>query len=267
MRHRISQLVTGVLDLVFAPTCVACRQVISTSDPERIVCAVCWVRSHPLPVPRCERCWSPLRLSPFGGDGSCPLCPSLRPAIRFVRSIYRLDGPPREMVHSLKYRGWHSAARIIGERMASMDLPGEVEREVGMVVPVPLTSARWRQRGYNQAALLATRIAEIRGWSIHDSALSRSRSRTSQTTLHPEERRANVAGAFTAQHGAAERLAGRHILLVDDVWTTGATSLACADALLAAGARAVSVLTFARALPDLERQQRRAELLRVPTSY
>ena len=83
--------------------------------------------------------------------------------------------------------------------------------------------------------------------------LVRSRSTESQTTLHPAERRANVAGAFRVPPESVGTILGRHLLVVDDVWTTGATTLACADALLGTGARAVSVLTFARALPELRR--------------
>jgi predicted amidophosphoribosyltransferase len=81
--------------------------------------------------------------------------------------------------------------------------------------------------------------------------LLRVRSTGSQTTLHPSERRANVAGAFRAAAGT--RLAGEHVMIVDDVWTTGATALACGEALLLAGARAYSVVTLARALPELDR--------------
>ena len=83
--------------------------------------------------------------------------------------------------------------------------------------------------------------------------LVRTRSATTQTGLHPAERRANVAGAFAVPAERGTRLAGAHILLVDDVWTTGATALACAEALWEGGARVVSVITFARALPDRRR--------------
>jgi predicted amidophosphoribosyltransferase len=125
---------------------------------------------------------------------------------------------------------------------------------------VPAAPVRLRQRGYNQAALLGAEYAREKGWFCATGVLDRPRSTGSQTTLHPGERRANVAGAFRVHAPAAAELAAQHLLLVDDVWTTGATALACAGALLDAGARAVSVLTFARALPELERRQRRAEL-------
>ena len=122
-----------------------------------------------------------------------------------------------------------------------------------MVVPVPLSAVRLRQRGYNQAGLLAEVVARCRGWSYRPDLLQRVKATESQTALHPAERLANVAGAFRAPPEGASVLRRQHILIVDDVWTTGATTLACAEGLLEAGARAVSVLTFARALPELRR--------------
>jgi ComF family protein len=146
--------------------------------------------------------------------------------------------------------------------MASVAWPAEVEAETELVVSVPLARVRRRERGYNQAELLGADFASRKGWRFAPELLERTRSAGSQTTLHPSERRANVAGAFRVPESGCEMLAGRHIMVVDDVWTTGATALSCADTLLAAGARAVSVLTFARALPELEGNTRRAERAR-----
>ena len=156
------------------------------------------------------------------------------------------------MVHAVKYSGWYTLAAAMAERMARLDLGPEATEEVRVVAPVPLSPVRLRQRGYNQAAHLAAGVARARGLVLREDLLVRHRSSESQTALHPNERRANVADAFRASSGAASAC-GEHVLLVDDVWTTGATTLACAGALLDAGIRAVSVLTFARALPDLER--------------
>jgi ComF family protein len=123
-----------------------------------------------------------------------------------------------------------------------------------MVVPVPTSRTRLRERGYNQAALLAEGFAARTGRAYRPDLLARTRSTASQTSLHPGDRRANVARAFAAPGaGAANALLGEHVVLVDDVWTTGATALSCAEALREAGARAVSVVTFARAVPELKR--------------
>jgi ComF family protein len=154
------------------------------------------------------------------------------------------------MVHALKYGGWHALASPMGRRMAALTFPLETEEEVRFVVPVPLGPARLRARGYNQAECLAREVARCRGWSCRPDLLLRARATDAQATLHADERRANVAGAFRAADSARDVVQGEHLLVVDDVWTTGATALACCQALLSAGARAVSVLTFARALPD-----------------
>ncbi len=208
----------------------------------------------------------PLPVAAFTEQASCRLCPELRPALRAIRSAFVLDGPPRELVHSLKYKGWYSIAESMGTRMAAVDWPGDVRGDISVVVPVPLSRTRARQRGYNQAALLAREVARRNGWICSEDVLERGRFVGSQTTLHPGERRANVAGAFRVRTERATSISMQHILVVDDVWTTGATALACGDALLSAGARAFSVLTFARALPELERQQRRAELAGISPS-
>lgn len=150
------------------------------------------------------------------------------------------------LVHELKYRGWHGLAPLLAERMARVALPRDVAEETRVVVPVPTTTVRLRERGYNQAERLARALAEQTDRRLVD-ALRRGTGTPSQTTLQPAARLANVAGAFAPALEAGTDLANEHVLLVDDVLTTGATVVACCEALVAAGARCVSVLTFARA--------------------
>jgi ComF family protein len=238
----------GLLDLVFAPVCAGCRTPVPTAREERLVCGVCWSRLRPLPAPRCERCWTPLP-----ADGACRGCPEIPAGVRAVRSAFLLGEEARALVHALKYGGWSALARPLAHRMAELPLPADVAREARVVVPVPTSPVRLRERGYNQAALLAAEYAVRTGRCVESGLLLRMRASETQTTLHPGERRANVAGAFSVPPARADSLAGEHLLLVDDVWTTGATARACARALLDAGARVVSVVTFARVLPELER--------------
>lgn len=255
----LGELLRGSIDLVFAPTCLSCRGIVPSSVSDRMVCSLCWSRARPIPHPRCPRCSTPLRLTGRDLPPKCGECPEIRPAVRAIRSAFLLEGPPRSLVHALKYHGWHRLAAPMAERMNRADWPPDVVREVRIVVPVPQSSLRKRQRGYNQALLLARAIAQQNDWQLDDGILRRTGASGSQTTLHPGERRANVSGDFALHPGAEHRLGGEHLLLVDDVWTTGATALACADVLLDAGARAISVLTFARALPALESHARRVE--------
>jgi len=244
---------TGALDLVFAPVCVACREPIDTADPERVVCRLCWLKCRPLPVAKCPRCWTPL---PWDREPSptCDSCRAWPASVRAVRSAYSMGDVPRRLVHALKYRGWEAAAAPMAARMARMAFPEDVEREAALVVPVPTGTARRRERGYNQAELLARALAAATGRAHDPRLLVRTRATATQTALHPGERRANVARAFAVPAGLAAELRGEHVIVVDDVWTTGATALACVQALLEAGARIASVATFARVVPELERR-------------
>jgi ComF family protein len=156
-------------------------------------------------------------------------------------------GRARDIVHALKYGGWAEVAIGMADRMARLDWPDDVKEERAGIIAVPLASARARERGYNQSALLAARLSER--WRVPDwsDTLERRRSTRTQTQLTPEARSRNVSGAFRAPAAAERRLRGAHVVLVDDVLTTGATAIECAGALRAAGARIVSIVTFGRA--------------------
>lgn len=250
----LSDLAHGLLDLVFAPECLGCGAPIAREARDRRVCAACWSRARPVPLPRCDRCWAPRPSLPAGGPATrCAVCADLPPSLRAVRSAYVHEGPVRGLVHALKFHGWWSLAEPLAARMADLPLPLEVTEEVRTVVPVPLSPVRMRERGYNQAARLAESLAARRGWICRAGVLRRTRATERQATLHPAERRANVTGAFQVVADAADGIRGEHLLVVDDVWTTGATAVACGSALIEAGARAYSVITFARALPELNR--------------
>jgi ComF family protein len=147
---------------------------------------------------------------------------------------------------SLKYDGWYRVADGMAAEMARLRWPADVVRERRCLVPVPLASWRQRERGYNQADVLAQALAPH--WDvpvIH--ALVRTRMPTSQTRLTPGERLVNVTRAFTVASAGAPHVQGAHCVLVDDVVTTAATLVACAAALMDGGARIVSCVTFGRA--------------------
>lgn len=148
-------------------------------------------------------------------------------------------------MHQLKYRGWKALAEPMAGFMARVELPREVNREAGIVVPVPTTAVRYRERGYNQAGLLADAFARRTRRRIMR-LLERTAASSSQTRLRPAARGANVAGGFRLVEPEKTHAAGRHLLLVDDVLTTGATVSECARTLVDAGAARVSVITFAR---------------------
>jgi ComF family protein len=154
--------------------------------------------------------------------------------------------PADRIVHQLKYRGWSALAAVMGEAMAKAWQTSDVAPGISAIAPVPTTLSRQRQRGYNQAALLAQAVARAFGHAC-EPLLERSASASTQTTLQPAARGANVAGAFQLASHARNRVVDAHILIVDDVLTTGATTIECTRTLLSAGARQTSVLTFVRA--------------------
>jgi ComF family protein len=238
----------GLLDLVFAPRCLGCRG--ATGDPGQLICGRCRSRLSPPPPPLCARCGFPRLRTGRSPGPTCQECQEWPASIRATRSACLLRPPANALVHELKYRGWHRLAPYMGDRMAAVAVPDDVAVEARLVVPVPTTAVRHRERGYNQAALLARSFAERSGRTVVH-ALRRGAGASSQTGLQPAARLANVAGAFTPEEGSMADIAGEHLLLVDDVLTTGATIIACSDALVAAGARCVSVITFARAIGRL----------------
>jgi ComF family protein len=234
----------GLLDLVFAPRCLGCDGPAGTGRV--LVCGRCRSRLVPPPPPLCPRCGFPrLRTGRLPGS-TCQECQEWPAALRAARSACLLRAPADALVHQLKYRAWHGLAPVMAGAMAAVTLPRDVGAEARLVVPVPTTSARLRQRGYNQAELLARALATRSGRTTLG-ALRRGSGASSQTALQPAARLANVAGAFMVVDGIEGAIDGEHLLLVDDVLTTGATVTACSQALVAAGARCVSVLTFARA--------------------
>jgi ComF family protein len=149
-------------------------------------------------------------------------------------------------VHAFKYDGWHRLADGMAAEMARLSWPGDVRRERACLVAVPMAAWRLRERGFNQAEVLAHALAPH--WRLPVvTALVRTRAPSSQTRLTPGERLVNVTRAFTVASAAAPHVAGAHCVLVDDVVTTAATLVACAAALMDGGARIVSCVTFGRA--------------------
>jgi predicted amidophosphoribosyltransferase len=165
------------------------------------------------------------------------------------RSASSFDPPVPALVHALKYQGWRRVADFAGERMARLArLEWEAWRP-DLVVPVPTTSIRRRERGYNPAGLLAASVARILGIPCVQ-ALVRPREGPRQVGLPPSQRAANVRDVFNPDGALSGALRCQNVLLVDDVLTTGSTGAEAARVVGRCGAREVALVTFARALPE-----------------
>ena len=244
----------AVEQLLLPAECLLCRALLSFRDSARLVCDVCRHRWRPVRAPWCPRCGQPEPLF-----GRCRLCAEWPAAFGRARSAVWLEGGARDAVHALKYGGLPRIATDLAAAMVGLDVPG---LDSGLLVPVPLGRARLRNRGYNQSERLARALGRRWGRPVVD-LLVRTRDTAAQTALTPEARLANVAGAFQVRIGdcglgissetleSAIRNPKSAIILVDDVFTTGATLAEAARALDQAGARTVSAVTFGRAVvPD-----------------
>ncbi|MBX3172775.1 MAG: ComF family protein [Gemmatimonadaceae bacterium] len=241
-RNRLGRALGALAQLVYPRVCAACEAALDDADLG-IVCGRCWARAPRLRHPQCDRCGHPR-----AARGDCPGCALLPPFIRSARSwCWVPHDTSSRILSALKYYGWYAVAEAMGERLARLEFPPDVVAERSALIAVPLAREKRRARGYNQADAIAAAVA--RRWALPhwDDVLLRTRDTPSQTRLTPGERLANVHRAFSLGAGAEERIRGRHLVLVDDVLTTGATLNACATVLFEAGARTLSYLTFGRA--------------------
>jgi len=226
-------------DLVCPERCGGCPSLVTSTH---LFCGRCSAEVHRLAPPECPHCGCPAQSS-----APCPACVATTPPIRSARawaSYHRAAGtsPVARAIASFKYLG----ARRLGRRLALAMLPRVAHDDVSLVVPVPLHPQRLRSRGFNQSAVLARHLGRALGRRVALTSIVRVRDTPSQVALPPRGRATNVASAFAIRDPALVH--GRAVLLVDDVWTSGATARAVAEVLRAAGAAAVDVLTIARVL-------------------
>ena len=212
-------------DLLYPPRCVACGRF------GAFLCAPCLASMQPATgLGRCPMC-----SARWEGEYNCPRCVHWD-ALDGGIAAFEMDGAARRAVHALKYRWVRSLAPLMAEAMRGLGQG----RPIDAAFAVPLHRSRVRTRGFNQAELLLNEL----GWPRVDGTLRRSRNTRTQVGLHLRDRRSNVSGAFTY---AGPPLDGAHLVLLDDVITTGATANELARVLKDHGARDVRVAAFARA--------------------
>ena len=224
-----SPYVSALADLFYPQRCVGCDRRVSD-----LHCRQCFDALPRIGRPFCARCGMPTAFETF----VCDECKDVDFGFESARAPLRCTGVGKEIVHTLKYGGY---TRVV-ERLAAPLMLGVIDPGDGFeaVVPVPLHRSRLRQRGFNQAELLARGVARKINAPV-SGTLEVVRRIRDQVELSAAGRRANVAGAFRAR----DRVWGR-VLLIDDVFTTGATMSACAETLMGAGAQEVHALSLCR---------------------
>jgi competence protein ComFC len=232
-RYRLAQAFWNGVDLLYPPQCGGCGRSNFRWCPD------CQQRVRPLLGPLCDICGIPM-----DAWGICRSCQKHTPRFHILRSWVAFQEPVRQALHRLKYRRDLALGDSLAGQMASY--VSELGWPVDMIIPVPLGKKRQKERGYNQVGLIARPLAYLMGWTYAPSALVRIRDTVSQVGLSADARRNNVWEAFEAN---SKLVAGKYVVITDDVATTGSTLSACADALLLSGAREVKALTVARALP------------------
>ena len=239
-----------LIDFLLPSACLGCGARIPHGHSHRLVCTACTTRLRPLPWPRCPRCDHPTGTG-RASDFECRECRHWPPTLTRARSAVALEPPANALVHAFKYEGWKELAPLLASFLDGVLVPSATFQPQPIIMPVPTTSARKRTRGYNQAEVLARALSGLTGRLFVD-GLVRAQGGRSQVSLHPTERKANVERAFSVVTGHAESIRGGHIVLVDDVLTTGSTVAAISRVLGEAGVASVTALTFARAVPFRE---------------
>ncbi len=235
------QALRQMLDFALPPRCPGCGAI--TGEPHRF-CLACWRKLTFLGEPCCGRCGLPFACE---GEGLCGRCLAEPPPFDRLRAAVAYGEVSREVALRLKYNGRPGLADTLAHFMLRHLGGGAGE---ALLVPVPLH--RWRiwRRGYNQAALIASALGRRGGVPAGLDLLRRTRATPPLRGLGRSERALAVRGAFEVPPAAKPRLAGRRLVLVDDVYTSGATAAACARALKRGGAASVDILCWARVVPE-----------------
>jgi len=234
LTSELRRVAGAALDLLFPPQCAACGAV---GYP---FCPRCAQLVEPVPPQICARCGRPQ-------PAAIVLCSECRHGpshLLLARAAALHTYPLREAIHALKYENRPELAVPLSRYLVTVfhSAPWDaLPQPIDAVVPVPLHAQRRQERGYNQSELLADGLCRAAGLALEPAWLERTQATRQQVGLSAAERKQNVTGAFTA----SGRVAGHTLLLVDDVYTTGATLQSCADAAVAAGARTVYALTLA----------------------
>jgi ComF family protein len=244
IKRRMAALAGGAARILFPPLCGGCRVIVSIPGS---LCGACWRDLRMIERPWCEILGTPFQFD-MGEGAVSPAAIADPPGFDRARSAVAYTGVARRMAQALKFNDRTDLAPWMAVWM--LRAGSELVAAADMVVPVPLHRRRFLWRRFNQSAELGRAVAAAAGLRFEPELVIRRRNTRQQVGLGRNERDDNVRGAFAVEKAAREKVRGRRILLIDDVYTTGATVSAVARSLKRAGASGVDVLTFARVLPE-----------------
>ena len=228
----------SLLDLLIPLRCVKCGILVEDKPG---LCPTCWLKVPFISKPFCACCGLPFEFE-IDQNALCARCSYEQPVYTTARSVFAYTTESKDLILKFKHLDALSSVPLFAEWMAN----AIEERKQALCIPVPLHWTRLFMRTYNQAALLAQKLASLTQWTYMPSVLVRNRRTPSQGYLSGKDRKKNVARAFSVPQKKRCHVVGKTIILVDDVFTTGATLNACAHSLLKAGAKEVHALTLAR---------------------
>jgi len=249
-----ARIATAILDAVLPPTCLCCDAPVGAQGT---LCPVCFNELQLIVAPLCDRCGAPFAHRPTRGEGRgddrapmpcCEACTARPPPWSRARAALLYGEGARRLILPFKHGDRPELAGPLSRYLlrAGAEILRDARAQGGVLVPVPLHWRRQFGRRYNQSGLLAQRLSRASGVAWSPDLLLRRRATAPLGGKGAAERAASLHGAFRVPAGAAARLAGRPVVLVDDVLTSGATAGACTRVLLAAGALRVDVLAMAR---------------------
>jgi ComF family protein len=237
----MTSLFGQLLDLIFPPRCAICRK-----KGQKMICDDCLSKVAYIKPTICRVCGKP-RDKYFAGD-LCEDCSKEGMPFEIARSVVLYDGVIKEAIHKFKFEGKKALSPILGRFLVEHLDRGEIPvKKIDVVIPLPLSRKRFRQRGYNQTELLAKEISGHYSIDVDISSLKKVKDITPQFELSRVNRLLNIKGAFSCSP-----LTGKNVLLIDDIYTTGATVREASGSLKAAGAKSVYVLTLARTVDPEE---------------
>ena len=242
----LSAALSDLSEVIFPPQCLGCKEILHPFNGQ-IFCASCNNKIKFISGSICSVCGTTFPDSPAESH-LCGECLEKIPYFSFARAVFSYEEIILNAIHQFKYKRNMSIGETLASFMADFYFPDIDFTDYSLIVPVPLHVKRLRERGFNQSLILARAIEGKRKIPVDFSLLKRHKFTLTQTGSNKKERKQNIKGAFEIRN--PKKILGKNIILIDDVYTTGATVNECAKTLIKAGTRKVSVLTLARVLPN-----------------